>query len=98
MAIDLKAIVTHDSTDSCVACRAQDVAAQVLVPAAEAWESSHGLPRYSVSLHGAAELLGRLLQAGVDRDELEDAVSTLLDDIEAQMSEEAAIGPTQGTA
>ena len=30
MALDLKSIVTHDSTDSCVACRAQDVAIQVL--------------------------------------------------------------------
>lgn len=98
MAIDLKAIVTHDSTDSCVACRAQDVAVQVLVPAAEAWESSHNLPRYSVLLHGAAELLGRLLQAGVDREDLDNAIATLLDDIEGQINEDAAMGPTQGTA
>lgn len=98
MPIDIKAIVTHDSTDNCVACRAQDIAAQVLVPAAEAWESSHGLPRYSVALHGAAELLGRLLQGGVEREDLDHALTTLLDDIEAQLSEDASIGPTQGTA
>jgi hypothetical protein len=98
MPIDLKAIVTHDSTDSCVACRAQDIAAQVLVPAAEAWEASHGLPRHSVALHGAAELLGRLLQAGVDREELDQAMTTLLDDIEAQLADDATIGPAQGNA
>ncbi|MGD9740181.1 MAG: hypothetical protein AB7U48_12370 [Bauldia sp.] len=99
MAIDLKSIVTHDSTESCVACRAQDVAIQVLAPAVEAWETSNGLPRFALALHGAAELLGKMLQQGVSRDDVESALSLLLDDIERQLAEDAAMGgPPQGSA
>src|SRR5262245_58377057 len=99
MIVDLKALTTHDSTDQCIVCRSQDVAMQVLAPAVEAWEASHGLPRFAVALHGAAELLGKLLQGGVSRDDLDATLASLLDDIEAQLAEDAAMGgPPQGTA
>lgn len=99
MPVDLKEIVTHDSTENCVACRAQDLVAQALIPAAAAWETTSGLPRYSVALHGAAGLLGIMLDEGVPRQDIEDAITTLLDDIESQIAEDETMGgPPQGSA
>ncbi len=96
---ELKKIVTHDSTDDCVACRSQDMVAQALLPAAAAWESAVGLPRYAIALHGAAGLLGIMMDEGVPRVEIEEAMAELLDDIEAQIAEDKAMGgPPQGTA
>jgi hypothetical protein len=51
-------IISHDGTEDCVACRAQNLVAAVLVPAATAWETAAALPRFSIALHGAAGLLG----------------------------------------
>ena len=99
MALSLEEIVTHDSSEECVACRARDFVSQIVVPAAEAWETSTDLPRFSIALHGAAGLLGRILGDGVSRDEIESALSRLLDEVEKQVAEDRAMGgPPQGTA
>lgn len=99
MAVDIEDIVTHDATDECIACRAQDVVFQSLLPAAAAWESASGLPRFAVALHGAAGLLATMLQEGVARTDVEGALSRLLDDVERQIAEDKAMGgPSQGTA
>ena len=99
MAVSLKEIVTHDSSEECVACRARDFVSQIVVPAAEAWETSTDLPRFSIALHGAAGLLGGMLAEGVSREDIESALSRLLDEIEERITENRAMGgPPQGTA
>ena len=99
MALSLEEIVTHDSSEECVACRARDFVSQIVVPAAEAWETSTDLPRFSIALHGAAGLLGSILGDGVSREEIESALSRLLDEVEEQVAEDRAMGgPPQGTA
>jgi hypothetical protein len=99
MTARFEAILTHDSTDECIACRAQSVVMQALIPAAAAWEATAELPRFAVALHGAAGLLGTMLEDGVSRGEIEEAVSTLLDQIEQQIAEDQTMGgPAQGTA
>ena len=92
-------IITHDNTEDCVACRAQDIVAQILLPATAAWEATSGLPRFALALHGAAGLLGTMLAEGVSREDVEAALFRLLEDIEGQIAEDGMIGgPTQGTA
>ena len=55
--------------------------------------------RFSVALHGAAELLGIMLAEGIAREEIEAALATLLDDIERGIGEDEAMGgPPQGSA
>ena len=99
MAIDLNTLIEHDASDDCPVCRAQNFVDLVLLPAAAAWELRSELPRLSVALHGAAGLLSALLEEGVPRDDVEAALSHLLDDIEQQMAEDKVMGgPTQGTA
>ena len=99
MTIDLDEIIEHDMTEDCPACRTQDIVELALVPAAAAWELRNGLPRYAIALHGAAGLLGALLEEGVDRDDIEAALSGLLDDIEQRIEEDSVMGgPPQGTA
>ena len=58
MANNLTELTEHDFSDDCPICRAQDVVQFALLPAAAAWESNSELPRFSIALHGAAELLG----------------------------------------
>ena len=95
----LDEILEHDNTEECVACRARDFVDQVLVPAVAAWEQSADLPPHALALHGAAGLLGAMLADGVSRDEVEAALTKLLDEIEAQAAEDRALGgPAQGTA
>jgi hypothetical protein len=92
-------LVTHDSTEQCIVCHAQEIVGQILVPAVAAWESAAGLPRFAVALHGAAGLLAGMLSEGVPRDTIENALSDLLDDFEQQLAEDRAMGgPPQGTA
>ena len=99
MSIDLDQLVTHDSTDGCVVCRAQEVASQTVVPAVTAWEDSYSLPRFAVALHGAAQLLGAMMARGVSREAIDRTLSRLLDDLEQQIAEDSAMGgPPQGTA
>ncbi len=99
MRIDYDSIVTHDGGDDCAACRAQDITAFALLPAVQAWEQVNQLPPHALALHGAAGLLGTMLADGADRTELERALGALLDDIEAQISEDLAFGgPPQGSA
>lgn len=99
MNIDLEQLIQHDMSDDCPVCRAQDMVMTVLLPAAAAWEISGELPRFSVALHGAAELLGALLEEGCPREEIEAALSRLLDDIESRIAEDVTMGgPPQGTA
>ncbi len=96
---DFDEIVTHTAADDCPACRAQELTIVALLPAVAAWEASSELPRFSMALHGAAGLLGSMLDEGVARDDIEDALSQLLDDIEVQIAEHSALGgPTQGNA
>ena len=64
-------LVEHDMSDDCPVCRAQEVVAIALMPAAAAWEADNGLPRFAVALNGAAELLGALLQDGLAREATE---------------------------
>ena len=57
MALSLEEIVAHDNSEECVACRARDFVSQIVVPAAEAWETSTDLPRFSIALHGLPDCL-----------------------------------------
>ena len=99
MKIDLEQLTVHDPGDDCPVCRAQDLVMAALLPAAAAWELNSELPRFSVALHGAAELLGVMMGEGIPREEVEGALSRLLDDIEARIAENDAMGgPPQGTA
>ncbi len=92
-------LVDHDNTDDCPVCRAQDFVSHALIPAVAAWELNNELPRFSMALHGAAGLLGVMLEEGVARDELDATLARLLDDIEGQIAEMGALGgPPQGTA
>ena len=99
MPIDLNAITEHDMSDKCPVCRAQNIVDMALLPAAAAWEVRNELPRLSVALHGAAGLLSALLEEGVPRDDVEAALSRLLDDYEKQIVEDEVMGgPPRGTA
>ncbi len=99
MSVGLKELIDHDLSDDCPVCRAQDVVEMVLVPAAAAWELKNELPRFSIALHGAAGLLGAMLEEGVPRHEIESVLGELLDDIERQTAEDQALGgPPQGNA
>lgn len=99
MTPDLDHLIQHDLSDDCLVCRAQDVVAMALMPAAAAWESDNDLPRFSVALHGAAELLGAMMGDGIGREAVEAALAELLDDIELRIAEDEALGgPPQGTA
>ena len=96
---DLEKLITHEYSDDCMVCRAQDVVAFSLVPAAAAWETANELPQYSVALNGAAQLLAAILADGLPRNDVEEALKILLDDLEAQIKEEGVFGgPTQGNA
>ena len=96
---DLEKLITHEYSDDCMVCRAQDVVAFSLVPAAAAWETANELPQYSVALNGAAQLLAAIIADGLPRNDVEEALKTLLDDLEAQIKEEGVFGgPTQGNA
>jgi hypothetical protein len=99
MPIDLNAIIEHEMSEECPACRAQQLVEIALLPAASAWEAAHELPRFSMALHGAAGLLSTLRAEGVPRDQLDAALARLLDEFEQQIAEDKAMGgPTQGTA
>ena len=99
MAINLTELTEHDLNDECPICRAQEVVHFALLPAAAAWETRSELPRFSIALHGAAELLGVMLQEGVERQEVDAALSHLLDDIEQRISEDQFMGgPPKGNA
>lgn len=99
MAIDLEDLLHHDMNDDCPICRAQDLVAVALLPAVAAWEQVNELPKFSLALHGAAQLLSVLLREGLPREELDEAVSAMLDDIELQIAEDDVFGgPPEGTA
>ena len=99
MPIDLNTLIEHDMSDDCPVCWAQNLVDLVLLPAAAAWELRSELPRLSIALYGAAGLLSALLEEGMPRDEVEAALSHLLDDYEQQIAEDNAMGgPPQGTA
>ena len=99
MSVNLKELTEHDLSDDCPVCRAQDIVHAVLLPAAAAWELHNGLPRFSTALHGAAALLGAMLEEGVPREVIESALGRLLDDIEQGIAEDEAMGgPPQGSA
>ncbi len=99
MTIDLDQLVDHDMSEECPVCQAQQIVEGALLPAAAAWELHHELPRFSLALHGAAGLLGALLEEGLPREEIEAALSRVLDDIEQQIAEDTAMGgPPAGTA
>jgi hypothetical protein len=96
---DIKKLTQHDMSDDCPVCRTQDVVAMALMPAAAAWEMANELPRFSLALQGAAGLLGAMLEEGVDRTEIDSAISDLLDEIEAAIAEDRVMGgPPQGSA
>ena len=99
MSIDLNSLVEHDLSEDCPICRTQDMVHIALLPAAAAWELNNQLPRFALALHGAAGLLGAMLEESVPREEIEAAMSALLDDIESQIDEDKTFGgPPRGTA
>ena len=99
MTVDLAPLVDHDLSEDCPVCKAQNIVQVALLPAAAAWESNNELPRFSVALHGAAELLGAMLEEGVERSDIEAALSRLLDDIEQRIVEDQVMGGSpQGSA
>ncbi|MDH3473767.1 MAG: hypothetical protein OEM59_08740 [Rhodospirillales bacterium] len=96
---ELEQAIHHDMSEDCPVCKVQDIVQIALVPAAAAWEANNELPRFSVALHGAAALLGAMLEEGVPRGDIEIALTELLDDIEQQIAEDKALGgPAQGSA
>ena len=99
MTVDLAELVDHTGDDDCAACRAQDLAASILIPAVATWEVAQNLPRFSLAIQGAAGLLGMMLEEGLDRHDVEAALGRVLDDIEQQIAEDRAMGgPPQGSA
>jgi hypothetical protein len=57
------------------------------------------MPLFVVAVHGAASLMAFMIQNGVARKDIEEAVAHILDDYELQMAEEGLLGgPHQGTA
>lgn len=99
MKVDLEDLITHDSSEDCVACRAQDIVGFSLIPAMAAWEEAYQLPRHSLPIHGAAALIAYMMQSGLARNEIESVISQLLDEYEMQIAEEGILaGPTQGSA
>lgn len=99
MAIDIGPLLEHDHSDDCPVCRANDVVAYTLMPAAASWEQAYELPHLSLALHGAAQFLGVMMQEGAARADIENALEIMLDDIEAQIAEDRTLGgPTQGNA
>ena len=99
MSVDLKELTDHDHSDECPVCRAQNIVQSALLPAASAWEANDELPRFSVALQGAAELLGVMLEEGISREDIESALGQLLDDIELRTAEDKALGgPPMGSA
>ena len=92
-------ILAHEYSDDCMVCRAQDVVAFSLVPAAAAWETANELPQYSVALNEAAQLLAAMIADGLSRSDVEEALKPHLGDLEAQIKEDGVFGgPTQGNA
>ena len=99
MATNLSELVEHDLSDDCPVCKAQHIVEIALLPAAAAWEANDELPRFSVALHGAAELLGVILEDGVERGDIETALGRLLDGIEQRIAEDRVMGgPPKGSA
>ncbi len=99
MTDDLTPLFDHDLSEDCPVCRAQNIVQVALLPAAQAWELNNELPRFSVALHGAAELLGAMLEEGVERSDIDSALGRLLDDIEARIAEDQVMGgPPKGNA
>ncbi|MCH7544013.1 MAG: hypothetical protein IIB65_10275 [Proteobacteria bacterium] len=99
MSVDLKELTDHDHSDECPVCRAQNIVRSALLPAASAWEATDELPRFSVALQGAAELLGVMLEEGISREDIESVLGQLLDDIELRIAEDKALGgPPMGSA
>jgi hypothetical protein len=97
--VDFEELINHDMSEECPICRAQEVVESALVPAAAAWEMHSELPKFAMALHGAAGLLGAMLQEGLPRDDVMVALNRALDDIEQQITEDRAFGgPTQGNA
>jgi hypothetical protein len=95
MKIDLKEMTEHDMGDDCPVCRTQAMVDMALLPATAAWEQQNQLPAMGLALHGAAGLLAAMLQEGVPRATLEQALGKLLDEYE----QDAAMGgPPQGHA
>jgi hypothetical protein len=92
-------IITHNASDECRVCRAQDIVSFSLVPAVAAWEQAFQMPRHSLAVHGATSLMAFMIQNGVARNDIEEAVAHVLDDYEMQIAEEGLLGsPHQGTA
>lgn len=97
--MDFSNIVNHTGEDECPACSAQSITASFLIPAVAAWEQTHELPRFALAAHGAAGLLGAMLEEGVDRADVDSVITQLLDDIERQIEEDRILGgPPQGNA
>ena len=48
--------------------------------------SVYRLSQFSLALHGSAGLLAAMLEEGIPRDEIEAALSRVLDDIEQQIA------------
>jgi len=99
MALSLEELFAHDGTEDCIACRARDFVAQIVVPAAEAWETSTDLPGFQSPFTGPPDCWEGILEAGVSREDIERALSRLLDELEEQLTENQAMGGRpQGTA
>ncbi|MCV0395952.1 MAG: hypothetical protein K5872_06815 [Rhizobiaceae bacterium] len=97
--MNLDKLIEHDDTEDCPACRAQDLVVMALLPAVQAWEQRSELPQFSLALHGAAGLLGAMIENGVPRNSIEEAMSALLDEIEEEIAHDKMLGgPPQGTA
>ena len=73
----IKKILAHEYSDDCMVCRAHDVVAFSVVPAAAAWETANELPQYSVALNEAAQLLAAMIADGRSRSDVEEALNAL---------------------
>jgi len=99
MSNKLQDLFDHQVSEDCTVCRAQDFVYAVVTPAVASWELQNSFPQFSLALNSAAALLGAMLEEGISRTEIDEAVAALLDDIERQVAEEGVLGgPTQGSA
>ncbi|HSS63923.1 MAG TPA: hypothetical protein VLS27_05780 [Gammaproteobacteria bacterium] len=74
-------LIEHTGDEDCAACRAFDLAYDVVIPALAAWESQHGLKEGQLGLATVLTAAASLLDSGLaDRESLEAALAEHLDD------------------
>lgn len=80
----IEELLDHTGEDECPACRAFDLAHDVVIPALAAWESHYGLKEGQLGLVTVLAAAAALLEADLaDREGLEAALAEHLDEAAA---------------